>query len=125
MKSVVSYIAQRIILPEGHISISFVTNEQIRELNHSYRGKDKATDVLTFNLLEDEIVSDIYLAREVILSNAKRYKVMYGHELKRVIAHCFAHVIGYDHRNARELKLIREYEDFLLLGFESLNEDFL
>ena len=117
IKKISNYILKRIILPEGNISISFIDDVQMLKLNSTYRGKDSTTDVLTFNIFTSEILADIYISKEKVKKNATKYKYSYNKEILRVIAHAFAHVIGYDHQNIKDLVLMREYEDFVIKGF--------
>ena len=92
----------------AEISVTFVDNEQIRELNAQYRDKDRATDVLSFPMGENgvydvnhdtgaKILGDIVLSMETALEQADRY----GHGLDREVgyltAHSMLHLLGYDH----------------------------
>lgn len=99
------------------VSISFVDDEEIRELNRDYRGVDNATDVLSFPLEEDEfnIPGNILLGDIVIsLETAKRQSEDYGHSIEREIAyltaHSMFHLLGYDHINEEEKKIMRDKE---------------
>ena len=99
----------------AEISVTFVDNEQIRELNAQYRNKDAATDVLSFPMGENgvydinhdtgaKILGDIVLSVEMAMAQAKRY----GHSLEREIgyltAHSMLHLLGYDHMAGEEEK---------------------
>ena len=92
----------------AEISVTFVNNEQIRELNHQYRDKDVSTDVLSFPMGENgqydenhdtgaKILGDIVLSMEKAVEQAERY----GHSLEREVgylcAHSMLHLLGYDH----------------------------
>jgi len=84
---------------EIELSVAMVGNEQIKELNNSYRQKNEVTDVLSFcyeknnNRLEGEIV----LAPEIIKENAESDKIEFEEELTKNIIHSILHIIGYDH----------------------------
>ena len=90
------------------VNVTFVDNEQIRELNKQFRDKDKSTDVLSFPLGEnDEFdlnpetnnlqLGDIVISMETAVKQAYDY----GHTLEREIAfltvHSMLHLLGYDH----------------------------
>ena len=92
----------------AEISVSFVDNEQIREMNKQYRDKDAETDVLSFPMGENgnydvnhetgaKILGDIVLSVPKAMEQAK----LYGHSLEREIgyltAHSMLHLLGYDH----------------------------
>ncbi|SDZ19964.1 probable rRNA maturation factor [Proteiniborus ethanoligenes] len=100
------------------ISVSFVDDENIRELNRDYRGVDRATDVLSFPLDEDEfqIPEDNILLGDIVISveTAKRQSEEYGHSLEREIAyltaHSMFHLFGYDHMDEKDKKIMRDKE---------------
>ena len=94
----------------AEISVSFVDNEQIREMNRQYRNKDSATDVLSFPMGENgqydinhetgaKILGDIVLSMPKAVEQAQTY----GHSLEREVgyltAHSMLHLLGYDHEN--------------------------
>lgn len=91
------------------ISLTFVDNEQIRELNRDFRDKDSATDVLSFPLSEDGETFDVdadngaYLLGDIVISveRAISQAEEYGHSVLREIAfltaHSMLHLLGYDH----------------------------
>ena len=110
----IRHISRRIILPEGEMSITFVGTEKIHELNRQYRTKNAPTDVLTFCLDDALILSDVYICLEVVKSNAIEHEVPYDLELSRVIAHAFAHTLGYEHDTDKRYAIMHDFEDFLL-----------
>ena len=107
----------------AEISVTFVDNEQIRELNAQYRNKDTSTDVLSFPMGEDgvydinhdtgaKILGDIVISMETAQEQAERY----GHGLDREVgyltAHSMLHLLGYDHENGgMERVRMREKEE--------------
>ncbi|MFW6280410.1 MAG: rRNA maturation RNase YbeY [Halanaerobium sp.] len=97
----------------GEVSVAFVTNEKIRELNKKYRKKDEATDVLSFPI-DEEILGDIIISTERAAAQAKEY----GHSLKRELAyltvHGILHLFGYDHHNKKEKSEMRQKEERVL-----------
>ena len=95
----------------AEISVTFVNNEQIHELNHQYRDKDMPTDVLSFPMGENgeydvnhdtgaKILGDIVISMEKAVEQAQRY----GHSLEREVgyltAHSMLHLLGYDHETS-------------------------
>lgn len=97
----------------GEVSVAFVTNEKIKELNKKYRNKDEATDVLSFPI-DEEILGDIIISAERAAAQAKEY----GHSLKRELAyltvHGILHLFGYDHHNKEEKSEMRQKEERVL-----------
>lgn len=103
---------------DAEISVTFVDNDRIREINKEQRDIDTATDVLSFPMLEfdengeayDDFDTDgdyVVLGDIVIsLERAKEQAEEYGHSLTREIAfltaHSMLHLLGYDHVNSEE-----------------------
>ncbi len=103
------------------VSVLFTDDEQIRSYNHEHRGIDKATDVLSFPMLEydedGEIISediefgDVLLLGDIVLSleHAKAQAEEYGHSFEREVgfltAHSVLHLLGYDHEDDEESRL--------------------
>ncbi len=110
----------------AEISITFVDNDQIRKLNSEYRGKDTATDVLSFPLFEKGRITpdastgvcalgDVVISLERAVSQADTF----GHTLQREVAfltvHSVLHLLGYDHENDKIGALhMREKEEQVL-----------
>lgn len=82
---------------KGIINLVLVDDPEIRRLNKKFRKKDKATDVLSFEMGEDGVLGDIAISEPTTKRNAKRYGVTYRQELKRLVVHGVLHLLGYDH----------------------------
>jgi probable rRNA maturation factor len=119
-------------VPEGEVALSFVTDEAIHELNRTYRGIDRPTDVLSFamqELGEDELkivydeITEIEPLGDIIISipRAIAQSEEYGHSVEREIGflfvHGFLHLIGYDHGNEEaEKEMFAKQEQILQLA---------
>jgi probable rRNA maturation factor len=114
INNTVEYIMPRALFPEGELSISFITSEEMKELNEKYRNKQEPTDVLTFPMFEDELIGDIYICLEQVNLKARTHKIDKNEQLIMTIAHAFAHLLGYDHNNDEEREIMEDFEDFLL-----------
>jgi len=111
---------------DAEVSVSFVNNKEIRNLNKDYRHKDRSTDVLSFPLGEDGVYdlnneTCAYLLGDVVISLETAYKQaqIYGHSLEREIGfltvHSMLHLLGYDHEiNKLEERKMREKEEAIL-----------
>lgn len=97
------------------ISLSFVTNKEIQEINKQFRNIDSPTDVLSFPQLtfEEGETADVNENGEIVLGDiiisvdrAKEQAKEYGHSLEREFAflavHSMLHLMGYDHMNQDE-----------------------
>lgn len=101
------------------ISISFVEEEEIKELNFDYRGIDSVTDVLSFPLIENPEIEDGLLGDIVICyKRAIEQSIEYGHSAKReiiyLVVHSMFHLLGYDHMNDEDKKKMRSKEKSVL-----------
>ena len=120
------------------ISLLFVDNEEIREIHRDTRGMDKATDVLSFPMLEypkDKVFKDVYkdtkfneiyldgdelVLGDMVLSleRAKEQSIEYNHSFNRevcyLVVHSILHLLGYDHMEDEEKKRMREREEEIL-----------
>ncbi|WP_370827193.1 rRNA maturation RNase YbeY [Fournierella massiliensis] len=111
----------------AEISVTFVDNAAIQELNARYRGKDMPTDVLSFPLGENgvydknedtgaSLLGDIVISMEKAMEQAE----LYGHALQREVAfltvHSMLHLLGYDHEaGGLEAVRMREKEEAVLV----------
>lgn len=129
--------AEEMIVPY-QISLLFVDNEEIREINRDTRGIDNATDVLSFPMLEypkDKVFKDVYkdtkfneiyldgdelVLGDMVLSleRAKEQSIEYNHSFSRevcyLVVHSILHLLGYDHMEEEEKKKMREREEEIL-----------
>lgn len=110
----------------AEVSVTFVDDERIHQLNKEFRDIDRATDVLSFPLGEDgvydinndtgaKLLGDIVISIPHALDQADRY----GHTLQREIGfltvHSMLHLLGYDHVNGGiESVRMREKEETVL-----------
>lgn len=117
---------------EYEVSISFVDNEEMRSLNNEYRGIDKATDVLSFPMvefIEDELyeedenaeyieeeiaLGDIVVSMEKALEQSEEYGHSFNRELAFLLVHGMLHLLGYDHEDgASEGEMFDKQEEIL------------
>ncbi|MEF9853042.1 MAG: rRNA maturation RNase YbeY [Hydrogenoanaerobacterium sp.] len=108
------------------VSVSFLNNEQIRELNAEYRKIDKSTDVLSFPMGENGVydknpetgalmVGDIAISVERAKEQADEYGHSFSREIGFLTVHSMLHLLGYDHEVAGiEAVKMREKEEEVL-----------
>lgn len=118
MKKIIRSVIKRTLenekFPYGaEISVTFVTDDEIHEMNREYRGKDKPTDVLSFPLTNGEpeaedIIDGVAALGDIVISveTAARQAAEYGHSIERETAfltvHSMLHLLGYDHEVSEE-----------------------
>ena len=93
-------------LSRGHrVSVSVVDNATMQQLNHQYRGKNYATNVLAFVAPAGLVVppshhqplGEIILAEQVVRAEAKQYGKPLLQHLSHLVVHGYLHLLGYDH----------------------------
>ena len=100
----------------GEIVCVFCDDKYLLEKNIKYLNHDYLTDVITFDYCEDRVVSgDILISVERIRENGKIYNVSFFTEIKRVIVHGLLHLLGYKDKTKKNIKQMREKENFYLL----------
>ncbi len=110
-------------LLEREVSVLLTDNREIHELNRTYRGKDEPTDVLAFALDEAESALPGAPLGDVVISveRATEQAARFGHDVDREVCflaiHGTLHLLGYDHMEAEERKLMRSRERESLRAF--------
>ena len=99
----------------GKISVIFVDDNYLLDVNVKYLKHNYFTDIITFNYNQGLSISgDLYISIDTIKSNAEFYQTNFKNELLRVIVHGVLHLLGYNDSNESEQIIIRDKEDFYL-----------
>lgn len=107
-------------------NVIIINNEEIHKINKEYRGIDRPTDVISF-ALEDykdikyendyRVLGDIYISIDKVREQAKEY----GHSEKRELAflavHGLLHLLGYDHMEKEDEKVMFSKQELILDGY--------
>lgn len=109
------------------ISILLTNDEQIQEINREYRGKDKATNVISFASIDDGLdfiaeeetvaLGDIVISYDTLEKEAKEANIEIEHHLYHLLCHGMLHLLGFDHidddeadeMEAIEIKIMDEF----------------
>ena len=122
LKDIVNFTINYMKLNNVMFNIIIVCDEEIHQINKDYRGIDRATDVISFALEDDNtfvktdtrILGDIYISLDKAICQAEEY----GHSLRREISfltvHGILHLLGYDHMNEKEEKEMFELQEMIL-----------
>ncbi len=96
----------------GDISIIFVSDSYLLEMNQKYLNHDYYTDIITFDYCEMNIVSgDLFISVDRVQENAETFDVDVLTELHRVMIHGLLHLCGYKDKSLEEERLMRELEN--------------
>ena len=111
------------------ITITLTNPQNIQEINKEFRNIDKATDVLSFPMFEKEeleekiklqdfkyedMLGDIVISIDKVEEQAKEYEHSFERELSYMIVHGFYHLMGYDHIEEGDKKIMRPKEEKIL-----------
>ena len=101
------------------ISLSFVSEAEIRKLNRDYRDKDSVTDVLSFPLDDDfaiqtNLLGDIIICCKRAIEQAKEYNHSIKREIVYLVVHSMFHLLGYDHIDESDRIIMRNKEKLAL-----------
>lgn len=123
---------------ECEVSLLFVDNDEIREINNETRQIDRETDVLSFPMLDYEnkkvfkecyknykfsesdfdgeelVLGDIVLSLEKALEQSKEYNHSYEREASYLVVHSVLHLLGYDHMEDDDKVIMRKREEEIL-----------
>lgn len=113
MKKVLKHGLEKLNLKKVEFNVIIVDNEYIHRLNRDYRHIDRETDVITFALEDDKtfnpkerILGDVYISIDKAISQS----IEYGHSLNRELCflavHGLLHLLGYDHMNEVDEKVM-------------------
>ncbi len=105
---------------EGDITVVFVTDEYLLEMNRTHLDHDYYTDIITFDYTESNFISgDLFISYERVLDNSKEFNVSSYNELCRVVFHGVLHLCGYKDKSSDDEKLMRAKESFYLEKYVS------
>lgn len=130
LEALVCFVLKQMECPENSdVSITFVTNERIHELNRDYRGIDKPTDVLSFECdnipfdgeLFDEAMEyelgDIIIATDIAEAQSVEFETTFEQEITLLVIHGLLHLCGYDHMTDEEAEEMEGLEDKLIIAW--------
>ena len=111
-------------IENAEFNVIVIDNEKIRQINKEYRNIDKETDVISFALEDNDsielpyrLLGDIYIS----IDKAKVQAIEYGHSLLRELGflsiHGLLHLLGYDHMEKDEEKIMFERQELILNEF--------
>lgn len=112
--------ARKALRVDTEIALRIVDEEESRSLNRDYRGKDYATNVLTFPLTEEpHLIGDIMLCAPVILRESSEQHKSADAHFAHLTVHGVLHLHGYDHETEAEAELMETLETEIItqLGY--------
>lgn len=117
----------------SYLSYSFVSKEDMQELNREHKGKDSVTDVLSFPQYDEEgfvavdeedvFLGDIVICPERIAEQAEEYGHSFLRELTYISVHSALHLLGYDHIDPEDKLEMRAMEKKVMGRLSEVHDD--
>lgn len=99
----------------GDISFIFCSDNYLLEVNKQYLDHDYFTDIITFDYVENNVISgDIFISCDRVKENAREFNTGFENELSRIIIHGVLHLLGFKDKSKKDKLLMTEKEDFYL-----------
>lgn len=102
---------------DARITLRFVGSREGRALNHAHRGRDYATNVLTFGYDTTPLEADIVICLPVVRREARAQRKPLDHHLAHLVIHGVLHAQGFDHEDEIEAQAMESLEAALLSRF--------
>jgi len=124
--------AENIDADRSEISVTFVDMEEIHQLNRDYREVDSPTDVLSFPQFDDlndlpeegEIaLGDVVICKDKAEEQAQEFGHSFEREIIYLFVHSVLHLLGYDHMDEDEKKIMRRREEEVMAELGIARED--
>lgn len=122
LEDFIKYCIKKLKLKNVMFNVIIVNNQEIHKLNKNYRNIDRPTDVITFALedfddgikLSIRMLGDVYISYDKVISQANEYNHSKTRELCFLAIHGLLHLLGYDHMNKEEEKIMFSLQKELL-----------
>jgi len=125
VEKLLNFVVEKEKLNNCVFNIIITDNEYIHKINKEYRGIDRPTDVISFALedntdfIEPEfrVLGDIYISLDKVKEQASLYEHSFLRELAFLTIHGLLHLLGYDHMNEEDEKVMFSKQDEILNEF--------
>ena len=106
----------------AELNYIFCSDEYLYQVNVDYLNHQTYTDIITFDNSEGEgkLEGDIFISIERVRENAKNHNEKESDELNRVLAHGLLHLMGYKDKEKKDIKIMRDKEDFAISLYNSI-----
>ncbi len=119
VKYVCEYVFKELNIEKVEVTVVLCKNDEIKDYNKKFRGKDYPTDVLSFPYNEKNgryvYLGDVIISLDKVYSQSYEYGVEPIDEFVRLLVHGILHLLGYDHETSQEdEKVMMELQDKLV-----------
>ena len=121
----IKYVVKKLDIENAIFNIIFIDNKEIRDINREYRNVDRETDVISFALEDNmdvvyddfRLLGDIYISYEKAIEQAETYNHSVKREVFFLATHGILHLLGYDHMEEEDEKVMFGLQNELLDGY--------
>lgn len=121
----IKYVVKELNIENAIFNIIFIDNKEIRDINREYRNVDRETDVISFALEDNmdvvyddfRLLGDIYISYEKAIEQAETYNHSVKREVFFLATHGILHLLGYDHMEEDDEKVMFGLQNELLDGY--------
>lgn len=117
--ALIDFLSKKLSFSLESLSVTFVSDKKMIQVNTSYLGHNYPTDIITFDYSEEinKIDGDILISPVVAKENAEKYKNSFEEEIYRLIIHGILHLLGYSDTDSHEKRIMKKWENSLLKEF--------
>ena len=125
LEDYIKYVVKKLDIENAIFNIIFIDNKEIRDINREYRNVDRETDVISFALEDNmdvvyddfRLLGDIYISYEKAIEQAETYNHSVKREVFFLATHGILHLLGYDHMEEEDEKVMFGKQNELLDGY--------
>lgn len=125
LRGFISYCVDELCLKNVMFNVIIIDDVNIHKLNKEFRKIDRPTDVITFALEDDKtfnapgvrVLGDVYISYDKVKAQSTEYNHSETRELCFLAVHGLLHLLGYDHMNVEEEKIMFNKQKELLEGY--------
>ena len=125
LEDYIKYVVKKLDIENAIFNIIFIDNKEIRDINKEYRNVDRETDVISFALEDNmdvvyddfRLLGDIYISYEKAIEQAETYNHSVKREVFFLATHGILHLLGYDHMEEDDEKVMFGKQNELLDGY--------
>lgn len=106
---------------DSEVSVVLTNDSEIHGINKQYRGVDKPTNVLSFELGDDILLGDIYISLDTVKKEAEQAGISVYDHVAHMVVHGMLHLLGYDHITDDEASImeLKEIKILKKLGIKN------
>lgn len=120
LKRIFEIVLSDLDIKEAKINLIFASENKIKQLNKTYRGKDSATDVLSFPYNEESCIGEILICTAKVRKQAKEYNLEPEKEMSKIFIHGLLHLFSYDHIKEKDYIIMKNKEKELLTRIQKI-----